>query len=119
MTRKDYEMIAEVVRRSAVPLGHKVILARNFARRLEADERFDRDRFLKAAGVADREPKVELGTLPFGTRFRTGMFPDGERTGHVELTADVGGFVEVFIDGEDELSSWPTSTPVELLEEGR
>jgi len=51
MTRKDYQMIAEVFARSAGDDLAK-ILAENLADKLEIDNpRFDRARFLTACGV--------------------------------------------------------------------
>lgn len=58
MTRKDYELIATII--AAMPTfaatlrDQKESTARQFADRLASDNpRFDRDRFLKACGVAE------------------------------------------------------------------
>jgi hypothetical protein len=56
MTRKDYQLIAEVFANLGQIIDIKetvaVDLARNLADALETDNpRFDRDRFLKACGV--------------------------------------------------------------------
>jgi hypothetical protein len=55
MTRKDYELIARVLRDPTLHLqdSKRRALASRFADELEADNwRFDRERFLKACGVS-------------------------------------------------------------------
>lgn len=55
MTKKDYELIASVLRAAITDYDHLVVidLARDFANALQADNpRFERDTFLRACGVS-------------------------------------------------------------------
>lgn len=54
MTRKDYELIARVLRNSGEMIDEMALeaLAENFADELaDTNPRFDRDRFISASGV--------------------------------------------------------------------
>jgi hypothetical protein len=56
MTRKDYELIARVIRYAEIDERAGDRIARDFAYALAKDNpRFDRARFLKACGVEDTD----------------------------------------------------------------
>jgi hypothetical protein len=71
MTRKDYQLIASVLKNYAadgIPVDDRDAIAYDLADALAADNpRFDRDRFLVAAGVYEKCDHCEARATSFST----------------------------------------------------
>ena len=71
MTRKDYQLIASVLKNYAtegIPVDDRDAIAYDLADALAADNpRFDRDRFLIAAGVYEKCDSCESRASSFST----------------------------------------------------